>query len=81
MGRAMSGSVANLKAVEARIAAAEGEAGRDKGSVQLVAVSKTFGPEEIRRSSKPDSASSARTAFRKRPANGPSSGRRGPISS
>lgn len=37
-----------LAEIRARIAAAEKEAGRPAGSVRLIAVSKTFGPEEIR---------------------------------
>ena len=44
----MSDIVANLNTVKAAIANAEEEAQRDKGSVTLVAVSKTFDAEEIR---------------------------------
>lgn len=44
----MSDIVANLNTVKATIANAEKEAQRDKGSVTLVAVSKTFDAEEIR---------------------------------
>ena len=43
----MSEIVANLNAVKAAIANAEEEAQRDKGSVTLVAVSKTFDADEI----------------------------------
>lgn len=39
---------ANLREVRARIAAAAVRAGRDPASVTLVAVTKTFGPEEVR---------------------------------
>jgi pyridoxal phosphate enzyme (YggS family) len=42
------GAAARLGAVRARIAAAEQAAGRAPGSVRLIAVSKTFGAEEIR---------------------------------
>jgi len=42
------GAVAQLKEVRARIAEAEREAGRDPGSVELIAVSKTFDAEAIR---------------------------------
>lgn len=38
----------NLAEVQARIAAAEARAGRSKGSVTLVAVTKTVGPEAVR---------------------------------
>ena len=41
-------AVSRLHAIEARIRATEAEAGRAAGSVQLVAVSKTFEAEEIR---------------------------------
>ncbi len=41
-------AVEGLKAVKQAIAAAETEAGRDSGSVQLVAVSKTFDADAIR---------------------------------
>lgn len=44
----MSDIVANLNAVKAAIASAEKEARREKGSVTLVAVSKTFDADEIR---------------------------------
>lgn len=44
----MDDAVANLKAVEAAIAAATAEAGRGPGSVTLVAVSKTFPADAIR---------------------------------
>lgn len=44
----MSDIVANLNTVKAAIANAEEEAQRDKASVTLVAVSKTFDAEEIR---------------------------------
>ncbi len=44
----MSDIVTNLNTVKAAIATAEKEAQRDKGSVTLVAVSKTFDAEEIR---------------------------------
>ncbi len=44
----MSDIVTNLNTVKAAIATAEEEAQRDKGSVTLVAVSKTFDAEEIR---------------------------------
>ncbi len=44
----MSDIVANLNKVKAVIANAEEEANRDKGSVTLVAVSKTFEADEIR---------------------------------
>lgn len=44
----MSDVVISLNAVKAAIAAAEKEAGRKKGSVTLVAVSKTFGADAIR---------------------------------
>ena len=40
---------ANLASVRSQIARAAQEAGRDPGAVSLVAVSKTFGPETIRR--------------------------------
>jgi pyridoxal phosphate enzyme (YggS family) len=43
----MSDAVERLLAVKAAIAAAEREAGRPAGSVTLVAVSKTFGAEEV----------------------------------
>jgi PLP dependent protein len=39
---------ANLQAVHARIAAACQQAGRDAAQVQLLAVSKTFGPQAVR---------------------------------
>ncbi len=42
------GPASRLASVGARIAAAEKEAGREAGSVRLIAVSKTFGPEAIR---------------------------------
>ena len=44
----MTDVVTNLNEVHARIAAAEREAGRAAGSATLVAVSKTFGADEIR---------------------------------
>ncbi len=44
----MSDTVSQLEAVKAKIAAAEREAKRDKGSAVLIAVSKTFGPDDIR---------------------------------
>ena len=44
----MQDSVERLNSVKQTIAAAEKEAGRNKGSVTLVAVSKTFGAPEIR---------------------------------
>jgi pyridoxal phosphate enzyme (YggS family) len=44
----MNDGAARLRAVEERIAVAEREAGRPAGSVALVAVSKTFGAEDIR---------------------------------
>lgn len=42
------GAVEQLNEVRARIAEAEQEAGRDAGSVELIAVSKTFGADAIR---------------------------------
>jgi hypothetical protein len=42
------GAVEQLKEVRARIAEAEQEAGRDAGSVELIAVSKTFDADAIR---------------------------------
>jgi len=42
------GAVEQLKEVRERIAQAEGEAGRDAGSVELIAVSKTFDADAIR---------------------------------
>lgn len=44
----MSGAVARLAGVRRNIEAAEKEAGRQSGSVTLVAVSKTFGAEAVR---------------------------------
>lgn len=44
----MSDTVSQLEAVKANIAAAEREAKREAGSASLVAVSKTFGPDDIR---------------------------------
>lgn len=44
----MSDTVSQLEAVKAKIAAAEREAKRDAGSALLVAVSKTFGADDIR---------------------------------
>ncbi|MDR7034288.1 YggS family pyridoxal phosphate-dependent enzyme [Mesorhizobium sp. BE184] len=44
----MSDTVSQLEAVKAKIAAAEREAKREAGSASLVAVSKTFGPDDIR---------------------------------
>jgi pyridoxal phosphate enzyme (YggS family) len=44
----MNDSVANLRAVQGRIAAAEAQAGRPAGAVTLVAVSKTFDADDIR---------------------------------
>lgn len=44
----METATGRLEEVKARIAAAEKEAGRESGSVSLVAVSKTFGAEAIR---------------------------------
>lgn len=44
----MTSPVNNLREVERRIRQAEKEAGRPSGSVTLVAVTKTFGPEVIR---------------------------------
>lgn len=41
-------ALGRLEQVTAKIAAAERQAGRDSGSVKLVAVSKTFGADEIR---------------------------------
>lgn len=43
----MTDATAGLATVKANIAAAEKEAGRDAGSVTLVAVSKTFGADDI----------------------------------
>ena len=42
------GPASRLASVAGRIAAAENEAGRQAGSVRLIAVSKTFGADEIR---------------------------------
>ena len=39
---------ANLQAVKARIAAAAKQCGRDAGSIELLAVSKTFGADAVR---------------------------------
>ena len=44
----MSDIAANLKQVEQRLRQAEEAAGKPDGSVKLVAVSKTFGPPEVR---------------------------------
>ncbi len=44
----MSDAVARLGAVREKMARAEDEAGRPTGSVTLVAVTKTFGPEDVR---------------------------------
>ena len=44
----MNQIASNLAAVRERIAAAAGAAGRDSGSVRLVAVSKTFPAEAVR---------------------------------
>lgn len=65
-----SNAAAALADIRARIARAEAEARRPAGSVRLVAVSKTYGADDILPAPKPASACSARTACRKRRANG-----------
>jgi pyridoxal phosphate enzyme (YggS family) len=44
----LEAAVARLQAVRTRIVRASGEAGRDPATVQLLAVSKTFGPAAVR---------------------------------